>query len=595
MATKVTKDLYHELTVVTWNLAGVNSNAFEFKLNLKDARFNDAAKFGDDLSELNKKLTDSHTHASDYKDDAWVKKMSQTYRSLLKPLQDILQKEENIDSSNVKKGTAQALKDYLSTDVGDRVLNSMLDEAKHGNSCFSKADMEFKARSWSFTNLRPSNVEAFMKSCSKVSKDAENDWWRLWIRDLAHTEAFQKHDKVFDKLMDHFVSLAVFDILLYHGTRFTLVVGKYNLVRLTKQLKGFIDSMNVDVEQKAKGISSALDWVVKAYDPDIISIQENNKFWQKLATFKKFWTELTQQYQIYDPRTINNPQQVVQLLIKKSYKLDKEATDKVPSQVKKKEFLARVRAELKSKTDFTDKILDEQVKKVAVVVDSTWVPAVFTTSKGTRVLACAAHGNSKGTDNRAIVAVTQLLSEDLDADVVLGMDANSNNVCKDKDVKHGAGSRRKFNEFVETYHELKSCYPSKEIEEKTPVDKSCKYHTVRKERTYLQMQIKKSNKLDQSLKDWVITNYDVTNTVRVNKFKGKRTWSEAEDKGSIWDAKSCMPNSMCPSDHCMLISHLKLNTKKEKKLPVVDAKVAANSSKVSDSCTGACSTRTTSA
>jgi len=32
----------------------VNSNAFEFKLNLKDARFNDAAKFGDDLSELNK-------------------------------------------------------------------------------------------------------------------------------------------------------------------------------------------------------------------------------------------------------------------------------------------------------------------------------------------------------------------------------------------------------------------------------------------------------------------------------------------------------------------------------------------------------------
>lgn len=139
------------------------------------------------------------------------------------------------------------------------------------------------------------------------------------------------------------------------------------------------------------------------------------------------------------------------------------------------------------------------------------------------------------------------------------MDANSNNVCKEKDIAHGAGSRRKFNHFVEQI-ELKSCFPSLEIESKpAPKDDECKYHTVRKERTYLQMQLKKAEKLDQSLKDWVVTHFDVTKTVRVNKFVGAATWSE---KSGIWADANCMPNSMCPSDHCMLISHLVLKNKK---------------------------------
>jgi len=557
-----------ELTVVTWNLAGVNSNAFEFKLNMQDARFAAANSFGQSLNDLNKLLTMSGD--PDKKadmTDVWVKKMSVSYRKLLGPLLAVIQKVEG--TGDVKKGTAGILKACLDSKVGDCLLADSLFQALHGNSGFSKADMEFKARSWSFTNLRPTNVKAFMESC-KGGPAGEAEWWLKWITDLSHTEAFQR-DQHGDKLMKHFIPLAVFDNLLYHGVCFALENEKFDLTQLVKQLKGFIDSMNVDVEQKAKGISDALNWVIKSYEPEIISIQENNKFWQKLDSFKVFWDHLETEYHIFDPNSISNPQQVVQLLIKKSKDcvVDTKATESIGSIVKSKAFLAKVRAELAKHTEFTPTILDEQVEKVKKIVETTWVPAVFTTSKGTRVLACAAHGNSKGTDNRAIIAVTVLLSRELRTDVVLGMDANSNNVCKAKDVKHGAGSRRKFNEFVEQYKPLESCFPSTEIEEKPAQDSVCKYHTVRKERTYLQMQIKKADKLDQSLKDWVITNYHATKTVRVNKFSGSATWSEAS--GNVWDTDSCMPNSLCPSDHCMLISHLVCPSEEDAK---VHSKVA---------------------
>jgi len=180
-------------------------------------------------------------------------------------------------------------------------------------------------------------------------------------------------------------------------------------------------------------------------------------------------------------------------------------------------------------------------------VQTTWVPAVLRTRCGSYILACGAHGNSKGTDNRAIVAITTVLAREYDYDVVLGMDANSNNVCKPKDVAHGAASREEFNKFVDLVG-LRSCFPTGGDDERSK-------HTVRKERTYLQMQLKKAERLDQSLKDWVVSDFSFRRSVRVNNFDGPAAWTE--DDGKIWLEADCMPNSHCPSDHCMLISRLK--------------------------------------
>eukprot|EP00939_MAST-03C_sp_MAST-3C-sp1_P004014 g4014.t1 len=583
-----------DLTVVTWNLAGINSNAFEFAF-CNDDRYKDGVSFGRFLNQLiraatirhegdkyeeKKKDTTTATKSSkedggasssnsvgSYTTEHFAKLVDVTNASLLAPLLAVSDKLDG--KGHVKKGISIALKGILNGPQGSSNVSESLRAAWHGDSGFSKADLFFKERTWSFTNLRTSNISAFFKSCDPT-KDPKT-WWELWLTDLSNTSAFR--DTELRKLMQKwFVPIAIFDGLLYLAIRFALESKQWKIDRLIRHVEGFVGSMNVDVDKKATGISSALSWVVDAYRPDVVSLQENNLFWQKRPQFHKTWKKTIQkEYHVLEPQKIENPQQVVQLLIRKRgerFRYSKKRTAHAQRVVSSERFLAKVRAKLgKICGNFTDQMLDEQIRVLRKVVRTRWVPAVLddhhssqssrqrrrrTRKRDKVVLVCGAHANSKGTDNRAIVAVTTLLARELgECDVVLAMDANSNNTCKAKDVAHGAATRKLFNSFVHSIG-LNSCFPDGDNRN----DGKCfmGFHTVKKERTFLQMQLKKAEKIDQSLKDWVVSDFSFGKSVRVNNFMGPAVWSE--DNGQIWLEADCMPNSHCPSDHCMLISRV---------------------------------------
>lgn len=573
------KDDERMFTVVTWNVAGVNSNAFEFSF-ASDDRFQDAVSFGRYLNSLMKHLTltnetsvtlDSNT---DDTIDAFVKKnKSLTCSQLLSHLLPLTKGRDRMDpyfSNALDRFLGRRAKpdgDAKTNDDADVNVSDALLAAWHGDSKFSKADMFFKARTWSFTNIRSSNIDAFLNACDSKKEAA---WWAKWVDDLSKTEAFHsesddhdhtEHDDVTELMQKFVVPLAIFDGILFKATCHALETNRWDRKRLIKHLGGFLLSMSVDMERKAAGISGALDWVIQQYCPDIVCMQENNKFWQKRSSsFSDFWNKkLRASYEVFDPSTVLNPQQVVQLLVRKSSRIavdEKKTAQVFKHATTSTSFLDKLRLVLKSDTNWSTSILDEQIVRAKKIIATTWVPAVLIhRPSGNHLLACAAHSNSKGTDNRILVAVSDVLAREFNLVVVIGMDANSNNVPKKKDLAHGAGSRRVFNAFVEK--RFKSCFPSDDIEEKpVPDDAKCKYHTVRKSRTFLQMQLKKAEKLDQSLKDWIVSHGTIVDTIRVNNFEGPAVWSE--DKGSIWKDADCMPNSHCPSDHCMIVSRLVL-------------------------------------
>ena len=137
--------------------------------------------------------------------------------------------------------------------------------------------------------------------------------------------------------------------------------------------------------------------------------------------------------------------------------------------------------------------------------------------------------------------------------LLLALDANSAAKFERKNVEKGAANQALFTKHLADDPCLQTCWHH---------SNAAPDHTVRKERTYLQCQWKKTGNLDMSVKDYIISSaQDVTmRALAINRFGNLQFSPLAEPQWDpndyVFSADDFMPSPLFPSDHALVLAEI---------------------------------------
>lgn len=504
-------------TVAQWNLAGVNTNPLAFQTH-RDSNPETvlAIKFSHEI-------------------DLLLEKVSRQEKDCV-----FSQRVESMTCSDLL-GSCVALSVSGKPSLKDALCNRESEKIGviwHQNlkgKTFSTADMVFKKRTWSLCSLKPGMVRKFIEA---LVADDRSVWWSQWHESLMDCGV---DDQKFKK---NAIEVAVFDGILFEAARVVLSTSQYQTHELVESLEKFVEGMGVDPNAKGQQLAKSFTWI-QNLQPVVqaICIQEFSKDWIKAGPLAQFWPSLLQNFEMFEPSEIKNPQQVTILLVRKDglFRVDRKHTETAQKCLQDGEFLGDHEEEV---LDLFNGIYGEDnagSKLMEMVMDMRIKVAVAVGWRGEHLtLLVAAHASSDGTNNRALVGVMHVLAKELGATLVLGLDANSN-ASFDGDAKAaGAADCKTFESFLRS-RGLHHCFED--------LDVPCE-HSVQKERTFLQAQLKKARVIDRSLKDWIVG----TAAERLRGFRVNMASGDVLAEAATWDPDLYMPFPGFPSDHALILA-----------------------------------------
>eukprot|EP01049_Picozoa_sp_SAG25_P010346 SAG25_NODE_1123_length_3886_cov_1.894904_3_plen_522_part_00 len=422
--------------------------------------------------------------------------------------------------------------------------------------------------------------------------NSSEEWWKRWLSQTlaaapehpAAAHASVKNLSDTQALTALTYPLAAFDCLLALVTAHVLQqMSSDDLSGFLDEMDAYVESMSTTAEAKAAAVAVGLEWTLRSYSPQVFALQEFNSAWLEHEHFRAFWQEQIDTgsfagsprsgrgrgYNVVRPQMSKNPFQQMVLLIGKGgqLKFDSALTKLTQDYMNSPEFIDQLRVAfaLVYPPDLVDLQLALAQKslpcKVAVAMcrlpRSPHNPQEY-------VLVIGAHAASNGTDNRAITIAARELAQwhEGNGDIgeagsrvrlVMAMDANSAANFERKNLEKGAATQSMFTQHITNDPFLTSCWLEGSA---TAPD-----HTVRKERTYLQCQWKKTGLLDMSVKDYVLCSAaDVKiRAMAINRFNEDYTpllepqWETADN---VFSADDFMPSPAFPSDHALVVAEV---------------------------------------
>ena len=348
----------------------------------------------------------------------------------------------------------------------------------------------------------------------------EEIWWQHWLASVCSAWPVEKSGDLapHDALPPLAFPLAVFDVLLAKiAGRLIAKMEPGDAEEFFREMKLYVEAMHTTPEAKAQALARAIEWAAQSYSPSAIALQEFNAAWLAEPIFRRFWTDWVDGvhavdggFHVISPPQMKNRMQQTLLLIKKGeasgLSLERDQTDLLLRYIEdQKQLTARLRSAFSA--IFPEALVEMQVDNALSSLRYKCAAAVCTVQKvpggsslGSpaameRVLVVGAHAASDGTDNRAIVAAVKELALWLGSlpevrpvpRMLLMMDANSAAAFPRKGIKHGAASQQVFRSFLHSDPALSSCWFPRERGESTAQQV---HHTVMKERTHLQTQVR---------------------------------------------------------------------------------------------------------
>eukprot|EP01043_Picozoa_sp_COSAG02_P009498 COSAG02_NODE_323_length_24725_cov_57.558272_3_plen_746_part_00 len=387
---------------------------------------------------------------------------------------------------------------------------------------FSSPDLKLKDRTWTLTNARPESVKKFLAGCCMCFAEAgeagvevdEEIWWQHWLASVCSAWPVEQHG-ILPKLA---FPLAAFDVLLAKiAGRVISKMAPGDAEAFFQEMKRYVGAMRTTSEAKARALAQAIEWTLLSYNPSAIALQEFNAGWLDEPLFRRFWTDhvdgvhaVDGGFEVVSPPQMKNKMQQTLLLIKKGegsgLTLDVEQTSLLAGCINDHAQLA-VRLRAAFSAIYPEEIVELQIENALTSLRYKCAAAVCTAQKEMgggslgspaameSVLVVGAHAASNGTDNRAIVAAVKELALWLGTlpevkavpRTMLMMDANSAAAFPRKGVIKGAASQQVFRSFLRNDPTLSSCwFPREQGDSAT----GGVHHTVMKERTHLQTQVR---------------------------------------------------------------------------------------------------------
>lgn len=579
--------------VAQWNMAGVNDEIFEFRQQeVAEDGLRLAKSFAEDLSREVEVLLQSSGSSSSCAGSRFQAEELHGLGALSQEahLVPLLKK---LPSDGVSDKLVQAL-----TSQADRqkTVVEIFKEVRCGNRDMGRANLMFAKRTWGFIKLKQAACTEFVQFLQRG--DAPLFLERL----LMSIE--REYPAAIDRV-DLILLLLTLEMFLYRVSVLLLQEafkdGKQRISAeaLASSLESLAASMCIEEVHKRQRVAACINGVMHRYLPDAWCLQEFNAEWsQRDVEFRGFWDSLLLEYDCLRPLAVKKPHQVTHLLIRKAGPLilDKDLTAEAIQLLSSPEFEDQLRLTLqdvfsdetskKAKGEQGTKPLSESQLSNTLGADGCLKQKVAMAVCRIRDMECspvlvvAGHAKSDGTDNRSLVMALKLIASSKSWSLLAGLDANSAASFTQQEMTiKGAATQEIFVDFLER-QELQNCWGSRkpddvssgETQRESMVALSealrdpLKFHTVRKCRGFLQCQLHKANKPDQSAKDYVVS-WSPDNAVTFSRASrvNKLSWLHAAtdvgvlpDERQSWDGDIDMPNTEFVSDHALVLTDVQV-------------------------------------
>eukprot|EP00948_MAST-09A_sp_MAST-9A-sp1_P003981 g3981.t1 len=552
-----------QFRVIQFNVAGVNSNALEFtqEASAVAPRLQPVMNFIDALSSV---LRDVSGKANNFEKDLIDSKYSAfpaimaeqvkvTHPFLLGGFINHLQgRKDEAEDSALREGI---LKTIQTDEFSNQNLRSIIIKLVNEKYC-SRADRVLKRRQWAVTTLQEQYAASFMTQVSLFTTPEGNQvFWKRWYQTAVLDLDIHKSKDLGKAVKTHVIPMAIFDALTTWASSYVFddVLSTTDKIDISSKLPEFVKFMGVESKATSVAIADTLDWALKIYKPDAFTIQEFNMFWEDETTaMKSTWKTLTSDYHIIPPCVERDRGQLSLLLLKKESKLslNEKQTARLHEKIKSAEFATTMQ------TVYAEKIIGEKYPSAEETTEFLTQKAamcIATHEDGRLFIVSCVHADSNGTDNRAILACLKQLESEMmvTGGFIVGLDANCKRKFKKKDYDKGAADEAMFNVFAKKVLQLQSCYDRDGL----PVS------TTKKMRSFIQSQWKKSELLDEAVKDYVMCS-NAKATVQghpINKVGEMSSITEPvfEADERVFTS-TFLPNAAFHSDHCMVAAEVTL-------------------------------------
>jgi len=557
------------MVVLNWNVAGVNTNAFEYlqsaKVKSPDetaysvAETDDSSDFISQLStdlDLFFSACDPHVRDDFEGDNAetetkkgdllvaakeWANHVKYTqvmtekflFGDLVKFLETDFGKDcitNAISNYCYRRITKEFSEGTYSDTMGDYI------EKLKTSGIFSKPDRDLKDRKWAFTNLTPQNCSHYWHKMTKLgTPEGRLDMWYNWFTDIGRTIVGKQckdsatTDEKRDMLTEKIIHMALFDSFICWCV-YQLYETKYKQEKdSTRHLSNFIRKMTVEPNDKAVFVFDCLRSALEAYKPDFMGIQEFNELWYDMDKMKgsENKKQLHKDYYEFRPKHVKNIQQETLLFINKhafknGFRKNKKKLIEDDNfdgfDLDLEEYLGDEGVKAFAKK--MQKVYADKMSTVAVVpteevtiefLQQKMAACLLDKGKNTerKLLVCCLHADSDGTDNCAMVTCCVELAKELGARLIIMMDANCKETYPEKKKKLGAANEMEFFQYCTKTMNMRTCWDSV-VQEDEHGKQFFEGKTTRKTRSYIQAQWKKARVVDNSVKDYVMSSSDYT-------------------------------------------------------------------------------------